>query len=294
MSMVAKAFKLGHAAAGLVPCRVAIAVGQAFGAVAWLVAPVKRRVAIRTMARVIGCDPNTPNAKCKTLAREMFIYYGRYWAEFIWLRPSRQKAVMDSLTIEGFENLRQARKQGKGVILLLPHMGNVEIFGPIAAQEQGRLVAVAERLGDAELTEWFYQHRTKLGVEILLADGTPNLMMNLLRALAANGAVALLCDRKVNGAGTLSEVELFGERTEIPSGFLLLAKHSRAPVLPCAARHTKGKGHAYQIGAPLELDLDDDEGSAQIVANHLEEFIRQAPSQWHVLTPNWPSDHSDA
>ncbi len=290
MSLPVKAFKAGHAAARFVPARVAIWIGKLFGLAAWLIAPAKRNVAIRSMARVIGQDPDTPDKRCEELARQMFVFYGRYWAELIWLRPNRLKSVFDKVTIEGLFHIREALERRKGVILVLPHMGNFEIFGQLAATEDKQLVAVAERLDDRELTEWFSNHRLSLGIEVYLADGSPNLAMKLLRVLAKNGTVALLCDRKVSGAGTLSEVELFGERTEIPSGFWLLAKHSGAAVIPCAARHAPGAGHLAKVGAPIELDLEDEQNSAQIVANQLETFIRQDPSQWHLLTPNWPSD----
>jgi KDO2-lipid IV(A) lauroyltransferase len=29
----------------------------------------------------------------------------------------------------------------------------------------------------------------------------------------------------------------------------------------------------------------------QDLAHALEELIRRAPDQWHLLQPNWPSDH---
>lgn len=292
MSLAAKAFKAGHVAAFFLPGRVAIWVGQLFGMVAWLIAPAKRRVATRTMARVIGQNPDNPDKRSKKLAREMFVFYGRYWAELIWLRPKHLKSLFDSVTIEGISHIKQARERRKGVILLLPHMGNFEIFGHVAKAEEVQLVAIAERLEDRELTEWFCDHRLSLGVEVYLADGSPNLALKLLRVLARNGIVALLCDRKVSGAGTLTEVEFFGERTEIPSGFWMLAKHSGATVIPCAAQHTPAGGHLAKVGAPIELDPDDEQSSAQIVSKHLENHIQQAPSQWHLLTPNWPSDQS--
>jgi len=27
-----------------------------------------------------------------------------------------------------------------------------------------------------------------------------------------------------------------------------------------------------------------------MVANELEELIREAPTQWHIMQPNWPDD----
>ena len=30
------------------------------------------------------------------------------------------------------------------------------------------------------------------------------------------------------------------------------------------------------------------------LARHFEDLIREAPEQWHLLQPNWPSDHGPA
>ena len=30
----------------------------------------------------------------------------------------------------------------------------------------------------------------------------------------------------------------------------------------------------------------------QVLAHELEALIREAPEQWHLLQPNWPSDHA--
>ena len=34
------------------------------------------------------------------------------------------------------------------------------------------------------------------------------------------------------------------------------------------------------------------EETTQRLASFLEEMIRTAPTQWHLMQPNWPSDHA--
>ena len=36
---------------------------------------------------------------------------------------------------------------------------------------------------------------------------------------------------------------------------------------------------------------DDVQRVTQLIAAELEVLIRRAPEQWHLLQPNWPSDH---
>ena len=37
---------------------------------------------------------------------------------------------------------------------------------------------------------------------------------------------------------------------------------------------------------------DDIARGTQLLARELEELIRAAPEQWHLLQPNWPSDRA--
>jgi len=50
------------------------------------------------------------------------------------------------------------------------------------------------------------------------------------------------------------------------------------------------------IHPPLPLERagslrDDVAGGTQQLAGALQAMIAEAPEQWHVLQPNWPSDH---
>ena len=66
-------------------------------------------------------------------------------------------------------------------------------------------------------------------------------------------------------------------------------------VLPAGVYHEPGPGHIFHVYPPLEVPAEGSveervqEGS-QRLAVVLEDMIRRAPEQWHVLQPVWPSD----
>ena len=109
----------------------------------------------------------------------------------------------------------------------------------------------------------------------------------------------LLADSTDNGLVVLKgrgmPVMLFGEETTIPAGALTLACRTGAIVLPVGVYHRPGEGHIFHIYPPLDVPS---EGSvddrvrlgSQRLAGVLEDMIRRAPEQWHVLQPVWPSD----
>ena len=115
------------------------------------------------------------------------------------------------------------------------------------------------------------------------------------KALKANHTLALLCDRDLTGTGP--EVEFFGERTTLPGGPATLALRTGAPLLPTAI-YFDGPEMRRSVVLP-RLDTtrhgklrDDVQRVTQDLAHALEDLIRRAPEQWHLLQPNWPSDYS--
>jgi KDO2-lipid IV(A) lauroyltransferase len=95
------------------------------------------------------------------------------------------------------------------------------------------------------------------------------------------------------GGGT--EVEFFGERTTLPSGPATLALRTGAPLLPAAIYFRGRRLHHGVMRPPVPVERtgrlrDDVALVTQLLARELEELIRVAPDQWHLLQPNWPSD----
>lgn len=220
-------------------------------------------------------------------ARSMFVAYGRYWAEALWARPHRRNGLEAGTEVEGFDHLVNAQKAGKGVVFALPHLGNWEVAGPIAERVQLPLVAVAENLRNRYLRDWFVRLRAAFGIDIILVGDAGGVMRRLITVLRGNGGVALLCDRDLAGTGVA--VEFFGEETTLPVGPVALAVRTGAALLPVGT-YFAGMGHRVVIRPPLPLSSEDIKEGTQLLAHELESLIAAAPTQWHLLQPNWPSD----
>lgn len=247
----------------------------------------RRDMARRHMQRVLG-----PEADAAAAAVAVMESYGRYYAEALWVDPSRVDEILGSTEVEGLHHLLEARDAGSGMILALPHMGNWEVAAPIAVTRDIGIVAVAERLRNERITEWFTEMRGEFGIEIVLATGGSEVMRRLESALRANKAVALLSDRDIRGRGV--EVEFFGEKTTLPPGPATLCIRTGAPVLPVATYFTD-TGYRAVVRPALEPPTGGSRPQrvrtlTQSLARELEKLIGEAPTQWHLVVPNWPSD----
>lgn len=290
-SAVYLTLRFASAILAVLPERAAVELGRLGGWLAWLFAGDRKKMANRHMRRV-GAADDAPGQ-----ARRVFVAYGRYWAEALWMRPRRARSVVERVSVDGLERVTDARDAGTGMVFALPHVGNWEVAGTIARREEIELVAVAEKLGSRRLVEWFSRLRNMLGIQIVLADGSREVFRNLFGVIGRGGAVALVTDRDLSGNG--AEVEFFGEKTTLPTGAVTLGVRTGAPVFPVGSFFKEKRGHHIVVGPPLQIPND---GSTEermaagmiALAAALEELVRLAPEQWHLLQPNWPSDREPA
>ena len=273
---------------GLLPEPAMRRFGEAAGKLAWRVAGKRRRLVERHMARVVGADGDGV-----ALGRAMFASYGRYWAEVFWTRPRRKAQIVAGCSVEGEELIHEAMAKGKGIVLALPHMGNWESAGAKAEAIGIPVLAAAEGLSNERIVDWFVGVRRDLGIETVIMRKGNKVTTSLARRLKEGGVIALVSDRDVSGRGI--PVDFFGEQTTMPAGPVALAERSGAALLPVGCYFVRGGGHRFVVRPPLEIPQGGsrDERIAagtQAFALVLEDLIREAPQDWHLFVPNWPSD----
>jgi KDO2-lipid IV(A) lauroyltransferase len=119
-------------------------------------------------------------------------------------------------------------------------------------------------------------------------------MRSLEAALGANKAVALLSDRDLKGRGV--SVAFFGEETTLPPGPATLSLRTGAPLLPVASYYEGDNGYRVVVRPAIPIPeagtrAEKVQQMTQSLATEMESLIRAAPQQWHLVQPNWPSDH---
>jgi len=284
------ALRAGAGLVGLLPAGGARWLGRFGGGIWHTFAAGRRAMAERHMRRALGEDGDAVGA-----ARGVMRSYGRYYAEALWARGRRVEYLVGHTSVEGLDQIIEARERGRGQIYGLPHVGNWEVAAPVAVKEKVPVVAVAENLPNRRITDWFTRMRSEFGIEIVLATGSTEVMRALEGALAANKAVALLSDRDLKGRGVA--VEFFGEETTLPPGPATLALRTGAPLLPVASYFDGNDRYRVVVRPPIPVPVEGSRSEkvaamTRALALEMEDLIRASPSQWHLVQPNWPSDRS--
>jgi KDO2-lipid IV(A) lauroyltransferase len=245
----------------------------------------------RHLRRVYG--PTLRPWQMARLVDQAFASYARYWSDSLRLPSLSPAEVLAGITYDGYDRIQAGIDAGRGTILALPHLGGWEWAGTHLAQTGHPISVVVERLEPADLFDWFVAFRERLGMRVIPVG--PQAAGQCARALADNHILCLLSDRAVGGAACV-DVEFFGETTKLPAGPATLALRTGATLLPCGVYFEGEPDHHLGLVRPplptvrtgkLRADV---EALTQRLAGEFEWLIRRAPTQWHLMQPNWPSD----
>lgn len=297
-SVAVQAFRAGSAAAGRLPSPVARGVAEA-AAVAISRRPLgrdwdrRRLMVARHLARVLGAEaPPVGSRRMGRMVDQAVASYARYWAESLRIPGRSADQLNAGITYDGYERIAAGREAGRGTILVLPHLGGWEWAGAQLAAIGHPVSVVVERLEPPDLFDWFVAFREKLGMNVIPVG--PSAATQCAAALADNHLLCLLSDRLVAGSGV--EVDFFGEKTLLPAGPATLALRTGAVVLPAAVYFEPRTDAHHGVVLPA-LDTVRRDGLradvqrvTQDMAVAFEDLVRRAPTQWHLLQPNWPSD----
>lgn len=296
-----RAFRLGQAVAARVPGPIgrgvaesaAVSTSRRPGAAEWR---RRRRMIALHLARVMGpSGPPVGSLRMGRLVDDAIASYARYWAESLRI-PGLTKEQLDAgIVYHGYDHIAAGRAAGRGTILVLPHLGGWEWAGTQLAAMGHPVSVVVERLEPDDLFDWFVAFRERLGMHVIAAGAGAT--AGCVSALRQNHLLCLLSDRLIAGT-TGTEVRFFGEATDLPAGPATLALRTGAVLLPAAVYFEKRTdAHLGVVHPPLDLGRGagtglraDVQRVTQEMAHAFESLIRRAPTQWHLMQPNWPSD----
>ncbi len=266
-------------------------VSRRTGDVLYRALPQVRARLERTFERVLGLPAGSP--LLDAAVREAFRTYCLYWFETFHMQSMAVDDLAARTRLLGEEHMAAAVAAGNGAIITLPHLGNWDAAGRMVVDRGYRISAVAEELKPPEAFRLFLEHRRRLGMGIVALSAGRKVGEELVGLLADNQLVCLVADRDLTGRGV--DVEIFGERTQLPAGPALLSLGTGAPLIVAAAYQIDGGGWEIVMSPPQEIertaDLRADVATlTRKVAAAFERQISSAPTTWHMFQPYWPAD----
>ena len=251
----------------------------------WMLAPNRRKVVVQNLLPALGNDVVAAQKTARALFEQFAIKLVDLW---------RYEA---GLSIEpllgetsGWEHFAEARKGGRGVLLVTPHLGNWEFGGPALSRQGVALQVITMAEPGETFTELRRASRARWKIETLVIGDDPFAFLEIIRRLEAGATVALLVDRPP--PPTAVTVELFGQPFSASIAAAELARASGCVVLPVYMPRVGGV-YASHILPPVpyaRASLRDRAARQQFtqqIVNAFAPLIRQHLDQWFHFVPIW-------
>ena len=254
--------------------------GALLGWLAYLLSPADRA---RTRANVALAGFGTP------VLHQAVAESGRMLAElpWLWLRPVSQP-LQPWLQWQGAELIDEALAQGRGLILLTPHLGCFEVTAQAIAERYGHrtpLTVMYRPARQAWLRTLEETARARPGLATVPAALTG--VRQMMRALRRGEAVGLLPDQ-VPPEGMGVWAPFYGQPAYTMTLAARLAQQTGAALLLIwAERLPSGRGYivrASQPGQPLPTAASSEEdlqvACAGAINDEMAQLIGQCPGQY--------------
>lgn len=261
---------------GLLPLPVVGKLGRLLGHCAWWFAKSARRV---TLINLEICFPNMPETERLKLARESLIetFQTVLEAGAAWTKPAKE-VTRYITSVEGEHLIRDALAQKRGVVLIVPHLGNWEIANYYISSAYP-FMAMYAPVASPKLDALIFKARTHMDGEFVPADKSG--VVRLHTFLTNGGLTGILPDQQPSlKSGAF--VPFFGKTALTP---LLVSRliHKTGSVAVGYACLRNPDGKTFRIVC-TESDpgiYDEDmEKSAAAMNRTIEKLILMAPEQY--------------
>lgn len=205
--------------------------------------------------------------------------------EFIRI-PMISKKITEYVEIEGEQNVWDALKKNKGVILTSSHFGNWELAGIAAAAKGLPMHAIGKPNKNTFLDKYIKQLRGLTGLKTIDKIGA---VQKCVRLLKENRIIATLIDEHAKKGNVW--VDLFGQKASTSALPAALALKYHSPVIPAFFYRETNKKSRLVFGKPFILKETGDFhkdllSNTQTYMHYLQNEIMKRPADWTLWMHN--------
>ncbi len=269
------------------PIKVCFALGSCIGAVLWAILPAYRRLARENLQRAFGREKFP--AAVRRLTFRHFTALGANTCCAFKMAALNDRQVRACMTFENEGGILAALQKGRGVVLVISHIGNWELLAQLTSLAPGyKSSTIYQAIRNKGIDDLINGDRRAKGIITLDRKRGVTKAIALLRE---GGLVGVLIDQHSGDAGIWTP--FFDSLASTSPLAATLATGTNAVVLPCAI-YTDGFAHwRFVVGDEIDYDGDDTNALTAKLNRTLEAQIRRSPADWFWVHNRWKVPHPD-
>jgi len=271
---------------GVIPRRVARALGALIGTLAYILLGRLRRVGLTNLELAF---PEKSTADHEQILRRLYRNLGWLLAEFCQMPRYTLENTRAFIRYEGLDHYLAARDRGKGVLILTGHLGAWELSSYYHSLMGHPMSMVIRRLDNARVDKLVNDIRCLHGNRVLHKD---DFARGLLAAMRQGETVGILMDTNMTPPQG-SFVPFFSRLACTASGMARVALRTGATVLPgfmlweeSEQKYVLHFGEAIDVVSTGNDEQDVLDNTARFTAV-IESWIRRYPDQWLWVHRRW-------
>ena len=228
--------------------------------------------------------PNEPQDKVIKIINEMWVNYGRIFAEYMFIKKFREDQYQKNIIIEGQEILNKIKDKGAPVVFVSGHFSNFELMAMQIEKSGINLSTIYRPLNNSFLNYLMEKIRKNFICKKQIKKGMSG-MRELIKLHKKNYSTALMIDQRVTEGikSIFFNHEAF--TTTIPAQLVKKFGVSIVPIYIERFEEIKFKMMVYE---PIYFTKD---SSVRIITDKLnkilEKMILKNPEQWIWSHNRW-------
>ncbi len=272
--------------ARLLPLNPAMKLGEKLG---WLLYKADKRhrlIAHDNLKKVWG--EQKPPEELKLIARRCFSNFGQSIIEICRFPELNKDNIDEYVEVEGWENLEQASRKGKGVFVFSAHFGNWELMAAYAGLHGQPFSVISRPIDNVYIQNLVAGYRTRFGSKMIPKK---NALKRFLKSLRQGENVAVLMDQSTAPSES-ALVTFFGHPCYTLVTPAVLALKTGCAIIPAFMTRKEGPKHKLIIEPELTIERTGNyKHDIQVITQNLndtiEKYVTKYPDQWLWIHRRW-------
>ncbi|MCP4724445.1 MAG: lysophospholipid acyltransferase family protein [bacterium] len=270
----------------LLPFTFLSALGATIGKSAFYCIPIRKKVSLYNIRKAF---PEKSDSECSEICRNAYRNFGRYFFETIRLHGIPRERLEKFVSIENTEILDELLAQGKGVIGVTGHFGNVELLGVSIGRWGYPIDIISKPPSNKRVEDIMDKWRSESPLNFIKKKEGVSAFRE---SLANKRMLTMISDQDAGKDGVF--VDFFGIPSSTAPGLAVFALRSKAPVYSAFIINEDSRNYRIEI---RRISTDDLSGKPQEkikmllqrFADDLEEYVRKYPDHYFWMHKKWKS-----